>query len=294
MSDFLPLVSVVMPSLNQVVFIEQAVESVLSQSYRNLELIVADGGSSDGTLDFLARKQTQDSRLKWFSGKDSGPANAINLALTQTRGTLIGWLNSDDMYVSGSVQRAVDGFSQQTEKLMLYGHGEHIDENSQIIERYPTLPPTVSIQKFKQGCFICQPSVFFQYSLFVLLGKLDEKLKTTFDFDYWLRAFSAFPERIGFIEHLQAYSRLHQDCITQRMRRTIALESMQVLSKYLGDAPAHWAISYVDELLEGEKNSDKRWPIEMDSILSDSQQYLTKQELQNLQLMSKKRLRKIT
>lgn len=284
-----PLVSVVMPSLNQVAFIGQAIESILSQSYANLELIVADGGSSDGTLDLLHRKQSQDSRLIWFSGKDSGPANAINLALLQTKGTLIGWLNSDDMYLLGAIQRAVDGFLCEEEMLMLYGHGEHINENGQVIERYPTIPPVVSIQKFKQGCFICQPSVFFRRSMFILLGKLDEKLKTAFDFDYWLRAFLAFPERIGFIDNVQVYSRLHQDCITQRMRRTVTLESMQVISKYLGDAPAKWIITYADELSVDEKK-DKKWLREVDSLIADGQQYLTKQELQALQLMSKKDL----
>jgi len=91
-----PLVSIVMPSLNQAAFIAAAVESVLSQSYPQLELIVGDGGSTDGTQAWLAQRQTQDARLRWFSEPDSGPADALNKLLRQAKGTLIGWLNSDD------------------------------------------------------------------------------------------------------------------------------------------------------------------------------------------------------
>ena len=63
-----------------------------------------------------------------------------------------------------------------------------------------------------------------------LLGPLNETLKTTFDYEYWLKAFRGFPERIGFVDHVLAYSRLHQDCITVKQRRQVALEGIQLLS----------------------------------------------------------------
>ena len=245
----LQLVSIVMPSLNQVGFIVAAIESVLQQDYPNLELIVADGGSEDGTVDLLVEWQARDARLKWFSRKDTGPANALNNALNQVRGTLIGWLNSDDVYAPGAVRRAVELFESTPQWLMVYGHGQHINAESEPLGIYPTLPPTTDIQQFSYGCFICQPTVFFRRTIFVLLGKLDECLKTAFDFEYWLRAFLAFPKRIGFVDAVQAYSRLHESCITQRMRRTVALEGMQVLARHLGKAPYHWLLTYVDELL---------------------------------------------
>jgi hypothetical protein len=107
----------------------------------------------------------------------------------------------------------------------------------------------VPIEQFADGCFICQPTVFFKRSMWVLQGKLDLALKTAFDFDYWLRAFKAFPGRIGFVDDVQACSRLHDDCITLRMRRTVAIEGIKVLAKYLGYAPPHWLLTYRDELL---------------------------------------------
>jgi glycosyltransferase involved in cell wall biosynthesis len=108
-----PLVSVVMPSLNQAEFIVSAVQSVLSQSYGHLELIVADGGSTDGTLALLQQQQGLDSRLRWMSEPDTGPADALNKALRRARGTIVGWLNSDDLYAEGAIDRAVQALGNR-------------------------------------------------------------------------------------------------------------------------------------------------------------------------------------
>jgi glycosyltransferase involved in cell wall biosynthesis len=245
----LPLVSVVMPSLNQARFIETSVNSVLEQDYRNVELIVADGGSDDGTVQLLQRKAREDPRLRWFSEPDTGPANAVNKALDQARGTVFGWLNSDDVYTPGAVLRAVAALEANPGCLMLYGHGRHMDGGGDPLDSYPSLPPSTPIAQFSEGCFICQPTVFFRRTMWLLLGKLDEDLKAAFDFEYWLRAFLAFQHRIGFISEIQAESRLHDACITVRLRRTVALEGMQVLARHLGYAPKEWVLTYVNELL---------------------------------------------
>lgn len=244
-----PLVSIVMPSFNQAAFITASVHSVLAQSYPNLELIVADGGSADGTQALLANLQAQDARLRWVSEPDAGPADALNKALRLSRGTVIGWLNSDDLYSPGAVQRAVQALVAHADWVMVYGQAEHIDAKSQFIERYPTLPMPASMAMFAKGCFICQPTVFFKRTMWLLLGPLDQSLQTAFDFDYWLRAFSAFAGRIGFVDTLQAQSRLHDGCITLRMRRTVMLEGMQLLTRHLGHAPKEWLLTYVNELL---------------------------------------------
>jgi glycosyltransferase involved in cell wall biosynthesis len=243
-----PLVSVVMPSMNHAAFITAAIDSILSQSYANLEIWVADGGSTDATVAWLKSKQVEDHRLRWFSEPDSGPANALNKALHRARGTIIGWLNSDDLYTPDAINRAVEAFAANPRWQMLYGHGDHIDVAGNFIDHYPTLTPETNIEVFGDGCFICQPTVYFKRTLPILLGPLDERLKTAFDFDYWLRAFTKLPGRIGFIDAVQAYSRLHEDSITLRMRRTVALEGIQLLARHLGHAPSHWLLTYADEL----------------------------------------------
>ena len=289
-----PLVSIIMPSLNQVEFIEQAIDSVLNQPYKKVELIISDGGSNDRTIELLIKKQAMDSRIKWTSEKDTGPANALNKALLSTKGTIIGWLNSDDLYQVDTIQQSVQYFKEHPSKLMLYGEGEHIDEQGQFINNYPTHPPTTTIQQFRQGCFICQPTVFFKRTMTVLLGQFDERLKTAFDFDYWLKAFSAFPERIGYINQVRASSRLHQNCITQRMRRTVTVESMKVLSKYIGVAFANtqWILTYIDELIE-QKQKMESVLSEFDSIVDDASPYIVEQELTIFSSIVKQRINQI-
>lgn len=267
----MPLVSVVMPSLNQARFIDAAIDSVLGQGSADVELIVADGGSTDGTVEMLKARQAADERLRWDSGKDAGPAAAINAALPRVRGTVVGWLNSDDLYAPGAISRAVAALEQNPHWLMVYGHGQHVDAAGSPLGDYPTLPPSTPIEKFNEGCFICQPTVFFRRSMFVLLGKFDVKLKTAFDFDYWLRVFSAFPDRVGFVDAVQAYSRLHADCITVRSRRAVALEGMALLTRYLGHAPKEWLLTYLEEMLSAEGD-------DLNSVNLRSQAYATLDE----------------
>lgn len=247
-----------MPSYNQARFIEASMRSVLEQDYPAIELVVADGGSTDGTLLCLEAMTAEFGRrrLRWLTENDDGPANALNKALHRARGTVIGWLNSDDLYTPGAVRRAVEALSEHPSWLMAYGHGEHVDEQGRGLGRYLSKPPSTPVREFSTGCFICQPTVFFQRTMYILLGSLDEGLKTAFDFDYWLRAFRAFPERIGFVNALQAQSRLHGECITLSMRRTVAMEGMQVLARHLGHAPRHWLTTYAEELLSGRASAD--------------------------------------
>ena len=244
-----PFVSVVMPSYNQRQFIEQSIESVLGQEYGHLELIVADGASTDGTVDLLHEISQKEKRLKWLSKPDTGPAEAINRALDLTSGTLIGWLNSDDLYTHGAIERAVEALSTHREWIMVYGQGEHVDDKGEYINTYPTLDPSAGLSSFADSCYICQPTVFFKKTMVTLLGGLDTSFKASFDFEYWLRAFSSFPERIGFIDCVQAQSRLHRDCITVNNRRTVAIEGVKIISKYLGTSPVHWISTYIEEYL---------------------------------------------
>lgn len=243
------LVSVVMPSLDQRRYLAAAIDSVLGQDHAALELIVADGGSTDGTVDHLAERAAADGRLRWFSEPDTGPAQAVNRALARTRGTIVGWLNSDDLYAAGAISRAVTAFVDHPHRIMVYGQGRHIDAAGGVVGIYPTRPPTGPIERFADGCFICQPTVFFKKTMHVLLGGLDETLGAAFDSDYWLRAFRHFPERIGFVDAVQAMSRLHDDCITVKMRRRVAVEGVKVVARHLGRAPIHWLTTYVEETL---------------------------------------------
>jgi glycosyltransferase involved in cell wall biosynthesis len=243
-----PQVSVLMPSLNQFDFIEIAARSVLEQRDFSVELIISDGGSTDGTLGLLENLLIEfGPRIRWVSAADEGPGSAINRALQHCRADIVGWLNADDIYAPDAVSVAVRRFSADAELVMVYGEAEFVDAAGNILRRYPTRPPSVGIEAFQSGCFICQPTAFLRRWVFDTIGGLDERLSTAFDFDLWLRVFGNFPGRIGHTDRIQAFSRVHGRTITSSQREAVASEAVRLLSRYLGSADPHWVLTYIDE-----------------------------------------------
>lgn len=279
------LVSVVMPSFNQSQFIFDSVISVFKQSYSDLELIVVDGLSTDGTQETLEKLQKNYKfQLKWVSLKDKGPAEAINYALSLSRGNIIGWLNSDDLYTPSAVSRAVAYFEKYPKLQLVYGLAQHIDAAGSPLGPYPTKPPSTHIDEFSNGSFICQPTVFMRKEALDLVGPLDETLKTAFDFDLWLRFFKRFPGQIGIIRRLQASSRLHATCLTQRQRQTVALEGMQVLARHLNHVPLHWFNTHLNEMCAAYPLGRNKEPLikQLEAFIKASKPYLAPSDLKIL------------
>ena len=281
-----PLVSVVMPSLNQVQFIEAAIRSVLEQDYENIELIVADGMSSDGTIKKLIDLQNEYGyqRLRWASQKDNGPAQAINHAISLAAGDVIGWLNSDDMYTQGAISRAIEHFTKSPKHQMVYGKGQHIDSIGRILSNYSTKTPSQPLDNFGNGSFICQPTVFMRREALKEVGELDPKISTAFDFDLFIRFFKRYPRQIGLINRIQAFSRIHPGCITHRLRKQIALDAMHVIFKELGTVPEHWFWTHIDEILNAHPfESNGLLPTnEITDFFKSSSQFYTKDKLNKM------------
>jgi hypothetical protein len=241
--------SVVMPTLDQAPFIGLAIASVMEQGIPGLELLVQDGGSSDGTLEILADLAARHSGLRWVSEADDGPADALNRVIARARGAVIGWLNSDDLYTPGAAARALAWLQHHPDQVMVYGDAEHIDESGAVLGRYPSRDPVAVLATAIDGCHVCQPTVFFRREVVHALGGLDTGLRTAFDFDFWLRLIKAYPQGVGFVPEVQARSRLHEGSITMRLRERVALEGMQVVHRHVGRADAHWLMTHFDEVM---------------------------------------------
>lgn len=246
----MPALSVVMPTRNQAAFIDSAVDSVMAQAGVDLELVVADGASTDGTPERLAALAARyPGRLHWVSEPDGGPADAVNRAIARARAPVVGWLNSDDLYMPGAAARALAALAAHPDWVAVYGEGEHVDLHGRPLGRYPTRPPETPLAAWADGCPICQPTMFLRRATLDALGPLDTGLRTAFDYEYWLRLWKAFPGRIGQVAEVQALSRLHDEGITLRMRRQVALEGVQVVARHVGPAPAHWLVTHIGEAL---------------------------------------------
>ena len=234
------IISVLMPSLNNATFIDEAICSCLEQR-ELLEVIIFDGGSCDKAISRIKYWTKKDNRIKLYIEADSGPSEALNKALSIAKGDYIGWLNSDDKYEQNALKRGLNKLEENKNLKIVYGHGQHIDSLGRFIEYYPTLPPYSGIKKFQDGCFICQPTVLFRKEIFHEVGKFDISIKTCFDFDLWLKVFQKYNyKEIGFVDDIQASSRLHKNTITDKQYWRINIESYYLLNKYLGVAKDHW------------------------------------------------------
>ena len=217
--------------------LREAVASVLEQP-ECLEILLADLNPISGSLQLLEELAIADPRLRLVSRSDSGPADALNQAFLAARGSLIGWLNADDLYPLGALARAVAALEAHPHWLMVYGEVEEFNAATGLRQRYPTLPPTAGLEGFRSHCFLCHPAVVFRRSMAVLLGPFDGQWHTAFDFELWLRAFTAFPHRIGYLPHLQGRTRLHEATITSQQRSRVALEATALIARQFGAAPA--------------------------------------------------------
>ena len=278
-----PAISVLMPCFNPGAYLQEAVASVLNQP-ECLELLVVDGGSTDGSIQFLSALASRDRRVRITYGPDQGPADALNKAFAQARGTMIGWLNADDISPPGALGRAAQALSANPRWLMVYGEGEEFDAATGMRQRYPTLQPEVGLGGFRSHCFICQPTVVFDRTMGLLLGPFDLHWRTAFDFDYWLRAFAAFPDRIGYLPTLQGLTRIHQSTITSRQRSLVALEATALLARHFGVAARDRLHCYALELQLGiaKLPNDCLLPDHLAQVFAEGEQWLSSHDYQAL------------
>lgn len=245
-----PLVSVITPSFNQGRFIEATIQSVMGQDYPHIEHIVVDGGSTDATLDILKK---YDRRIRWVSEKDQGQGDAVNKGFAMARGSILGWLNSDDVYAPGAVSAAVRYLSSHPETVMLYGNADYIDEQGKVIGSYPTEP--FDRLRLAEACFVCQPSVFLRSEVFGTVGPLDVGLDTCMDYDYWIRIAATYPaERIAYQRGTSlACSRMYGQNKTLQLRELVYREIISTVQKNFGFVPESWLYGYYFEIVLGKR-----------------------------------------
>jgi glycosyltransferase involved in cell wall biosynthesis len=182
----LPFVSIITPSYNSAGFIARAIQSVAIQEYPNIEHIIVDGGSTDGTVDILRGH----SNIKWISEKDSGQSEALNKGITLAKGAVIGWLNSDDFYHPSVISQAVKALSSSDAETV-YGNTDVIDSEGNFLRKIKPEPVTKQSLTFfwrKGDSILTGPSLFFKKSLFDRIGLFNETLDLAMDYDLFIRA----------------------------------------------------------------------------------------------------------
>jgi glycosyltransferase involved in cell wall biosynthesis len=189
-------VSIVMPLYNQARFIEKSILSVFEQDYENIELLVIDGGSTDGSMDVLKRYESRIGFL--HTGPDKGQSDALNIGFEKATGEIFGWLNSDDLYLPGSISSAVKAFEENPDKQVVFGDWLDIDEDGNIIERNYAYPPNENHFKY-EGVSMNAQAMFWRRSVHASISPFDVGLYNTMDYEMVLKLVISNPSSFFFL-----------------------------------------------------------------------------------------------
>jgi glycosyltransferase involved in cell wall biosynthesis len=211
MMDKQPLVTIVTPSYNQAQFLEATIRSVLDQSYANIEYIIIDGGSTDGSVEII--KQYADRLAYWVSEPDKGQTEAINKGFARANGQILAWLNSDDTYHPDGVAKAAAYLVEHPEIGLVYGDTDFIDESGRVIGRFPARQ-TNHVRIRRGYVHIPQQAAFWRADLWKQVGPLDPSYYFAMDYDLWVRLSKV--SEIQYVPGVWAYFRLHGDSKTIR------------------------------------------------------------------------------
>jgi glycosyltransferase involved in cell wall biosynthesis len=218
-----PLVTIVTPSYNQARYLEQTILSVLQQGYENLEYMVVDGGSNDGSQEII-RKYA--SRLAWWvSEPDRGQAEAINKGFSRARGQIVAWLNSDDLHQPGAILAAVEAFQAHPEAGLVYGDVLAVDSQNQVLSlmHYQQW----GLEDLMRFRILGQPGVFMRRAVLEQAGTLDLDYHYMLDTHLWLRMAQEAP--LVYVPRILAAGRFHAEAKNMAAAPRFGEESLRLV-----------------------------------------------------------------
>lgn len=204
-----PKISIVTPSFNQAQYLEQTIRSVIDQKYPNIEYIIIDGGSTDGSVDLIRKYESQLSY--WVSESDNGQTHAINKGLRRATGDWVAWQNSDDIYLPGSFDGLARASKKHPRAGMILGDMMLIDAGGHPIRDVRYVKPTYR-SVLAEGMVLTNQCAFWRRQVHEQIGFMSEELHYAFDYEWFLRLTKHVSS-----EHVPAIwggFRLHEDAKT--------------------------------------------------------------------------------
>jgi glycosyltransferase involved in cell wall biosynthesis len=224
-------ISIVSPSFQQSQYLPWTIRSVLSQGYPDLEYIICDGGSTDGSVEVI---QSFEPQLTWWcTERDGGQTQAINKGFRRATGDIVSWLNSDDMLLPGCLQQVAKAFANPKIEVIC-GWGVMMSAQGQVRRRWVFGQPSAG--RLRSRSILFQPSVFWRRSLFNRIGYLDESFRFCMDQDYFTRMaeHGVVPRLVP--RFLSAY-RQHCETKTSLLAAVGAEESQRITRRQNPSAP---------------------------------------------------------
>lgn len=220
------MVSIIMPTWNSMRYIEEAIESLLLQTHRNFELLICDGGSTDGTLNYL--KSIDDSRIRIVSKQDNGLVNALNIGFSHAKGDVLCWLNSDDRYLAADVlSRVCERLTASDLQFVIGGCAMLAEDGTVMRYLLPWIPQPPF--KYRGHCNCFTGSLFFKKSVWTGFGQFSEKNKFAFEYEL-VRHLMALPNQGAILKGPAiAGFRLRPDSVSGSNAHAMALERNAVV-----------------------------------------------------------------
>jgi glycosyltransferase involved in cell wall biosynthesis len=234
-------ISIVTPTLNAANFLRSCLGSVHAQHFENLEHIVVDGGSVDGTAEIAKAAQ----EVTYIELRGSNQSRAINAGLQAASGDVLAWLNADDEYAEGTLRLVAERFGAEPDLDALYGDCDVVDVNNRTLWR-ETPGPYDFKQLLRKGNYIAQPSVFIRRRVFERLGYLDESFECGMDYELWLRMHD---NRVAYVPRVLALYRWHPASKTAISQFTCWRELIRAARRYGGGWTPDLAFSFSRMLL---------------------------------------------
>ncbi len=188
-----PKISIVTPSYNQARFLEDSIQSVLNQKYENLEYIIVDAGSTDGSVEIIKKYE---SHLKfWCSEPDGGQSAGINKGFAHATGDIIAWINSDDFYHKDAFATVAEIWEKaDTKPGLIFGDGSRSDINGKVFAHFWPRKPFFDLTALIYGIdYILQPTTFFNRLAFNQVGGLNNQLHYCMDYELWIKLGQKYP-----------------------------------------------------------------------------------------------------
>lgn len=225
-------ISIITPSFNQGMFIEETITSVMDQNYPNTEHIVVDAGSTDNTLQILKKFGH---KIKWISEPDNGQSDAINKGIKMATGDIIAFINSDDYYLPGAFKKVIAYFEKHPDTKLLTGDYIIINSKKDKIHHYIYWYKKIlrNFPNFTMLCFanfIAQPSTFWRKSTSHEIGLFNINLRYTMDYDYWLRVMEKYP--LSVIDDVLSAFRVHKESKGGSQYKSQFREEIKVASNF--------------------------------------------------------------
>jgi glycosyltransferase involved in cell wall biosynthesis len=196
----------VTPSYNQAAFLERTILSILNQNYPNLEYIIIDGGSTDGSVDII--RKYEKSIAFWVSEKDPGQSAAINKGFRMSTGDLVAWQNSDDIYLAGAFEKVAEAYVKYPEEDVYFGNILLTDKDDNLIKELRFVPFSLD-HLIYSGWNLSSQATFWKRECFDRIGYLNESYDVLFDLDWFIRL-GAYGSRFKFIRSLLGAYRIHE------------------------------------------------------------------------------------